>query len=62
MLEHGVRISVYCMHIFLHTHWKDNSLIYDIRNYHRNSNQIIYVRKCQICTSAIKLSLIPACL
>jgi hypothetical protein len=31
---------------FLHAHWKDNSLIYVVRNYHKKSNQIIYVRKC----------------
>jgi hypothetical protein len=33
---------------FLHAHWKGNSLIYVVRNYHKK--QIIYVRKCQICT------------
>jgi hypothetical protein len=43
----------------LHAHWKDNSLIYVVLIYHKH--QIIYVRKSQICTSAIKLSLIPAC-
>jgi hypothetical protein len=47
MLEHEVRISVCCMHIFLHAHWKGNFLIYVVRNYHKN--QIIYVIKCQIC-------------
>jgi hypothetical protein len=57
MLEHGVRISVCCMHIFLHAHWKGSSLIYDVRNYHKKSN---YVRKWQIFTAAIKPSLISA--
>jgi hypothetical protein len=32
--------------IFMHAHWKDNSLIYVVRNYHKKSNQIIYVCKC----------------
>jgi hypothetical protein len=52
MLEHRVCISVYCMHIFYMHIGKGNSLIYVVRNYHKN--QIIYVRKCQICTSIIK--------
>jgi hypothetical protein len=43
---------------FLHAHWKDNFLIYAVCNYHKKSNQITYVCKCQIFTSAIKLSLV----
>jgi hypothetical protein len=46
---------------FLYTHWKDNSMIYTICNFHKKSNQIIYVCNCQVFTSAIKLSLIPTC-
>jgi hypothetical protein len=46
--------------LFLRAQWKDNSMIYVVSNYHKKSNQIIYVRNCQIFTSAIKLSLIPA--
>jgi hypothetical protein len=62
MLEHGVRISVYNMHIFFAcTLEKCNFLIYAVRNYHKQSNQIIYVFNCQIFTSAIKLSLIHDC-
>jgi hypothetical protein len=56
MLEHGVRISVCCMHIFcMHI---GKAIPYDVRNYHKKSNRITYVRKCQIFTSAIKQSLI----
>jgi hypothetical protein len=33
--------------IFLYAHCKCNSLIYAVHNYHKN--QIIYVRKYQIC-------------
>jgi hypothetical protein len=38
---------------------KGNSLIYLVRSYYKKSNQITYVRNCQIFTSVIKLSLIP---
>jgi hypothetical protein len=32
--------------IFLHAHWKDNSLIYVVHSWHKKSNQIIYVHNC----------------
>jgi hypothetical protein len=32
----------------LHANSKDNSLIYAVCNYHKKSNQIIYVRKCYL--------------
>jgi hypothetical protein len=41
MLEHGVSISVYCMHIFCMQIGKGNFLIYVVHNYHKKSNQII---------------------
>jgi hypothetical protein len=44
MLEHGVRISVCCMHIFcMHI---EKTIPYVVRNYHKKSNRITYVRKC----------------
>jgi hypothetical protein len=58
MLEQGVHILVYCMHIFcMHIRKAIFCFVLFIINI---KNQIIYVRKYQIFTSATKLSLIPA--